>query len=127
MSIIHERDRLSGGYVPVNVVVEFPDQVSIGVVVDELKASGCEILEVKEVFRSSTVSVMLIGDVTRTEILDLFGGLGVVRLELADTHSSRKCVKVDIEGSEDEVHEALGRLEGACEARGLTLLKPILV
>jgi ACT-domain-containing protein, predicted allosteric regulator of homoserine dehydrogenase len=126
VSIIHERDRVGDVYVPVSVVAEFPDTLLISVVLDELRKMGAEVLEVKEVFRKSSLTVMIIGDASISEFFDYLDTLSVSRMEVSGSSSKQRCVKVDLEASEREVGNLLKRLEEMCDNHGFTLLKPIL-
>ncbi|MEM0321761.1 MAG: ACT domain-containing protein [Thermoprotei archaeon] len=125
VSIIHERERVGELYVPVSVVIEFPDTLQIGAMLNEARRSGVEVLEVKEVFRKSSLTAMVIGNISFNELFGYLDTLSVVRLEFSDSSSKQKCVKIDLESSEKEVEELLSRLEQVCDRYGLTLLKPI--
>lgn len=125
VSIIHERDKLSDGYVPVNVVVEFPENFVLEDFLRELRTRGFLVFEVKEVFKSSRVSFIVVGPKPLSWIFELAGPLSVSRVEADFSQAGQHCVKVELESSEEELHQLLSRIEQACEERGCLLIKPI--
>lgn len=125
VSIIHERDKLSDSYVPVSVVVEFPENFVLERLLEELRGLGFVVSEVKEVFRRSRVSFMVVGSGNMGWLFELVDQLSISRIEADFSPTGQQCVKLELEASENELQRVLGRIEKACDEKGYMLIKPI--
>jgi ACT domain-containing protein len=126
ISIIHEREEPSAGFVPVSLVVDFPSKSSLRRTVDDLKRMGIGIIRAEEIIDTSRLTVILIGKMDLKRLTDTgIENVKIVGFEVSDPTSEDACLKLELEVPTESVEEALDELKRIAEAEGALLLSPI--
>jgi ACT domain-containing protein len=124
VSIIHERERITGGYVPVSLVIDFPSLENLRRVKEELEELDIPIIGSEEVGDKSYITVLLIGRIEYRELIDdveMFGGR-VIALEASRPSVKGSSIKLDIETPADTVGRVLEGLRGLAEENGMVMI-----
>jgi ACT domain-containing protein len=126
ISIIHEREEPSAGFVPVSLVVDFPSKSSLRRTVNDLKRMGIGIIRAEEIVDTRRLTVILIGKMDLKRLTDAgIGNVKIVGFEVSDPTSEDACLKLEIEVPTESVEEAMDDLKKVADAEGALLLSPI--
>ncbi len=115
ISIIHRRDRITSGYVPVSINVEFPDSASLERAKAGIEGSGIPVIEAETLEKTITTMIM-IGHVDVETLLKRIHELGskVAALSLIGGPTS-PCLKVVAEAPSGKLRPLLEELEKLAE------------
>lgn len=98
ISIVHEREKITGGYVPVSLVVDFSTRENFEKVKEESKRVGILIIKSGEIIEKSNITLILIGKLDVTRIIEgETEGMRIVDFEVLAPTSKEACVKLNIE------------------------------
>lgn len=132
ISIVHLREELTGGRVPVHVTFEVNPKKLDGIL-RELEERDIWVSKVGEVRKKEKIKVLLIGHIVDTDARDTIDrineikGAMVADLALAMPHPEKESsARMDIEVSGDDVAEKVfERLEEIAKEKGLLVIKSI--
>ncbi|NIM44978.1 MAG: ACT domain-containing protein [Nitrososphaeria archaeon] len=124
VSIIHERERLSGGYVPVSLVVDFLSAENLERTKNELSNRGIPLMRAEELIEKSNLAVLLVG---QTEVKNLISIIEsedskVMNYEVSAPTSKEPCVRLEIEAPAQNVYKIQEKLREATKREGLILI-----
>ena len=124
VSIIHERERVTGGYVPVSLVLDFPSKESLVRVKEELERLGIPIISSEELGDKSYITVLFIGRPRYKELVDLVEGCEgkVTALEASHPSAEGSSIKLDIEVPVALAGKVLERLKGFARENDLLMI-----
>jgi len=126
ISIIHEREEPSAGFVPVSLVVDFPSKWNLRKAVDDLKELGVAIVKAEEIIDTTRITVILIGKVDLKRIAETeIRNIKIVGFEVSAPTSKDACLKLELEIPTESVEEAIDDLRRIAEAEKVLLLSPI--
>lgn len=126
ISIIHEREEPSAGFVPVSLVVDFPSKWNLRKAVDDLKELGVTIVKAEEIIDTTRITVILIGKVDLKRIAETeIKNIKIVGFEVSAPTSKDACLKLELEIPTESVEEAIDDLRRIAEAEKVLLLSPI--
>ncbi|MCD6325305.1 hypothetical protein J7L97_03350 [Candidatus Bathyarchaeota archaeon] len=126
ISIIHEREEPSAGFVPVSLVVDFPSKWNLRKAVDDLKELGVTIVKAEEIIDTTRITVILIGKVDLKRIAETeIKNIKIVGFEVSAPTSKDACLKLELEIPTESVEEAIDDLRRIVEAEKVLLLSPI--
>ncbi|MCS7142722.1 MAG: hypothetical protein NZ920_02860 [Aigarchaeota archaeon] len=123
ISIIHNRERITGGYVPVNIQVDFPDQECLERSKVSIESLGIPVLGT-ETLEKRVETVLILGPSQVGRVVDTFNSLGlkIVGVSVSGLPSS-PCLKVVMELPIQGRKTLLDRLEGAVSSLGGLLIR----
>lgn len=122
ISIIHSRDRITSGYVPVSINVEFPDSASLERAKRGIEASGIPVMEA-ETLEKAICTILLIGAIRIEELVERVHQLGSRVAEVSMTGGlTSPCIKAVIEAPSEKVGTLLKSLEEFAEEREALLI-----
>lgn len=132
ISIVHLREELTGGRVPVHVAFEV-DPGKLEDILRELESRDIWVSKVGEVRRKEKIKVVLIGHIVDTDARDTIDrineikGAMVADLALAMPHPEKESsARMDIEVSGEEVAaRVMERLEEIAREKNLLVIKSI--
>jgi len=126
ISIIHEREKPSDGFVPVSLVVDFPSKQNLRRTIDDLKNLGVAIIKSEEIIDRTRIMAILIGrmDVKRLAEKGIRNA-EIVGFEVSTPTSKDACLKLELEVPTESVDEAIDDLRKLAEAEKALLLSPI--
>ncbi len=130
ISIVHMREEIKGGRVPVHVVVQVEPE-NLEKIIGELERRDIWVSNVGEVKKKQKLTVMLIGHVVDTDLRDTIDrineikGALVLDLGLAMPHPEKESsARMDIEISDPRKAKAvLRRLEEVARKKGLLVIR----
>lgn len=130
ISIVHMREEIKGGRVPVHVVVQVESE-NLEKIIGELERRDIWVSNVGEVKKKQKLTVMLIGHVVDTDLRDTIDrineikGALVLDLGLAMPHPEKESsARMDIEISDPRKAKAvLRRLEEVARKKGLLVIR----
>ena len=126
ISIIHEREEPSAGFVPVSLVVDFPSKWNLRKAVDDLKELGVTIVKAEEIIDTTRITVILVGKVDLKRIAETeIKNIKIVGFEVSAPTSKDACLKLELEIPTESVEEAIDDLRRIAEAEEVLLLSPI--
>ncbi len=122
ISIIHRRDRITSGYVPVSINVQFPDSASLERAKKGIEASGVPIIEA-ETLEKSISTVILLGKVNIETLVQRIHELGSRVAEISLTGGlTSPCLKIVIEAPSGKLRPLLRSLEELADKWGAFLI-----
>lgn len=130
ISIVHMREEIKGGRVPVHVVVQV-EPANLEKIIGELERRDIWVSNVGEIKKKQKLTVMLIGHVVDTDLRDTIDrineikGALVLDLGLAMPHPEKESsARMDIEISDPRKAKAvLRRLEEVARKKGLLVIR----
>lgn len=130
ISIVHMREEIKGGRVPVHVVVQVEPE-NLEKIIGELERRDIWVSNVGEIKKKQKLTVMLIGHVVDTDLRDTIDrineikGALVLDLGLAMPHPEKESsARMDIEISDPRKAKAvLRRLEEVARKKGLLVIR----
>lgn len=134
ISIVHMREELTGGRVPVHVTIEAAPQ-KLGKILKELEARDIWVSKVGEVKKRETLTVVLIGHIVDTDLRDTvdrmnaLDGVVVANVKLAMPHPEQESSAIiDIVLSEASAAKkalAMKRLDEIAKEKKLLVIRSL--
>jgi len=123
ISIIHSRDRITGGYVPVSMNIEFPDDVNLERAKAGIEALGVPVMEA-ETLEKKIETVIMLGRVNVEEIMRFLSARGVKIVGLT-LHGQpvRPCLKLILELPVESRMEIMSDLDRLAETEGSIVIR----
>mgnify|MGYP000297656016 CR=1 FL=1 len=126
ISIIHEREEPSPGFVPVSLVVDFPSKQNLKKTLDDLKSMGIGIIRSEEIIDTARIVVILIGKVDSKRLTEMkIEDLKIIGFEISSPTSKDSCLKLELEVPTASLEKAIDDLRRIAEAENALLLSPI--
>ncbi len=133
ISIVHEREAIKGGRVPIHVNIEVDDTERLGRIVKELEAGDIWVSKAGEVKKKETITVILIGHIVDTDLRDTIDemneipGVMVADVALAMPHPDKESsARMDIEISSSGANiDAMRRLDEIADKKKLIVIKSL--
>ena len=126
ISIIHERENPSAGFVPVSLVVDFPSRWNMQKTIDDLRKMEVTIIKAEEIVETVHITAILVGraDLKRV-IQEGLRNAKIVGFEASALTSKDACLKLEIEVPTDLLDETLENLRRVAESEGSLIILPI--
>ncbi len=133
ISIVHEREAIKGGRVPIHVNIEVENTEKLGRIIEELEAGDIWVSKAGEVTKKEKVTVVLIGHIVDTDLQDTIDkmneipGVMVADVALAMPHPEKESsARMDIEISGDaKTKTAMKRLDEIAREKELIVIKSL--
>ena len=126
ISIIHEREEPSVGFVPVSLVVDFPSKLNLKKTLDDLKRLGIGIIRSEEIIDTKCITVILIGRIDLKRFADAgIRNVKILSFEVSASASKDSCLKLELEVPTESAEEAMDDLRRIASAKNALLLSPI--
>ena len=126
ISIIHEREKPSSGFVPVSLVVDFPSKLNLKKTLDDLKRMGIRIIKSEEIIDTTRIVVILIGKIDPKHLTEMkMEDVKIISFEVSSPTSKDSCLKLELEVPTASLEKAIKNLRKIAEAENALLLSPI--
>lgn len=126
ISIIHERERTAGVYVPVSLVVDFPTHENYKKAREDLRNIGVNLIKSEEVVERASITALLIGRLDLKRIIETrTKGLRILNFEVSAPTSGEACVKLNIEVPLDSFDDARKELQKIAKEENAILVSSI--
>lgn len=110
ISVLHERGKKVGGFVPVSLVADFPTSESFERAIKELEAMGVSIIKSEEIIEKSHITCILIGRVDMGKVSRIEDAR-IINFEVLTPASKEACIKLNIEAPIQAVNKILKKLK----------------
>lgn len=122
ISIIHRRDRITSGYVPVSINVEFPDSASLERAKAGIEAAGIPVIEA-ETLEKAITTMIVVGHVDIDKLLRRVQDLNsrVAALSMIGAMPS-PCLKLLVEAPSGMLRPLIEELEKLADESGALLI-----
>jgi len=125
ISIVHERDKLVEGYVPVSVVVDFPLRENYMNAVNELKNLGIVVVTSSEIVEKVRLTLILTGNVNLLEVVkSKIRDAEIISLETSTIKPNEVSFKLEAEVSVHGVHKFVEELKKIASEQDALLILP---
>jgi len=126
ISIIHEREEPSGGFVPVNLVVDFPSKWNLRKTIDDLRELGVAIIRSEEIIDTTRITAIFIGKIDMKRLAEAgIRNAEIVGFEVSTPASKNACLKLELEVPTESVEEVIDDLKRIAKAEDALLLTSI--
>ena len=126
ISIIHEREKPAEGFVPVNLVVDFPSKLNLKKTIEDLKAMDIVIIKSEEIIETTRVTLILIGKIDIRRLVETrFENTRISGLEVSAPSSKEACVKLDLEVPTGLVERVLDELKRVSKQENAILISSV--
>ena len=123
ISIIHEREKVTGGYVPVSLVVDFPANKNFEKAKRELENIGISVIKSEEITEKANVTFILIGKLDVRKIVETeIEGARIVDFEVSAPTSKEACVRLNIEAPVEAVNTIVSKLKEVAKEENAVLI-----
>jgi len=123
ISIIHNRDRITAGYVPVSINVEFPSSEHLERAKIGIESIGVPVMEA-ETLEKKVETMLIVGHIDINLITATLQSRGAKTVGLSLIGSSTTpCLKLIIETPLDKRHQLIRSLETIAENHGCLLIR----
>lgn len=124
ISVLHERERRAGGFVPVSLVADFPTSESFERTIKELEAMGVSIIKSEEIIEKSHITYILIGMVDMRKVSQIEDAR-IINFEVLTPASKEACVKLNIEAPAQAVNKILKKLKEIAKDEKAVLISSV--
>jgi ACT domain-containing protein len=133
ISIVHEREAIKGGRVPIHVNIEVENAERLNRIIKELEKRDIWVSKAGEVKKKEKITVVLIGHIVDTDLRDTIDkmneipGVMVADVALAMPHPDKESsARMDIEVASDaKIKTAMKRLDKIAEEKKLVVIKSL--
>jgi len=126
ISIIHEREKPTGGYVPVSLVVDFPTDRSFKKALNDLENVDVKVIKSEEVVEKTSVTLILIGKIDVRKILEAkIKDMRITDFEVSAPTSKEACIKMDIEAPTGLINKILEEMKRIADEEKVLLIPSI--
>lgn len=124
ISIIHDRNKVSGKYALVSLIADFPSRTHFIKTREELKKLGISIAKSEEVVEKEDLSILIIG---RFDLNNIMGNekIQIVDVELSKPSSEETCMRLHLEIPKESVEEIFSLLREIAERENALIITPV--
>lgn len=123
ISIIHERERTTGGYVPVSLVVDFPSKRNFEKTKLELTDVDISVIKSGEVIEKIGFTFILIGRLDVRKIVEMeVEGARIIDFEVSAPTSKEACIKLNVETTLKSAEKFSTKLKELTEERNAVFI-----
>ena len=112
ISIIHNREMVVSGYVPVSLTVDFSQKRNFEKTKTELVDLGISVIKSEEIIEKANMTFILIGKVDIRKITEIAGnGVRIIDLEVSAPTSKEACIRLNVEATLESVDQFVAKLK----------------
>ncbi len=133
ISIVHEREAIKGGRVPIHVNIEVDSNSNLEKIIKELEERDMWVSKAGEVRKKEKITVVLVGHIVDTDLRDTIDrlneikGVMVADVDLAMPHpdkESSSILGIEVSGKK-KTEEAMARLDEIAKEKKLVVIKSL--
>ena len=124
ISVLHERGKRVGGFVPVSLVADFPTSESFERAIKELEAVGVSIIKSEEIIEKSHITCILIGMIDMGKVSRIEDAR-IINFEVLTPASKEACIKLNIEAPIQAVNKILKKLKEIAKEEKAVLISSV--
>lgn len=123
ISIVHDRNKVSGEYALVSLIADFPSKESFRETRRELEDMGISVVKSEEVVAKEDLTVIVIGRLDLDKIAR--GDLRIIDVELSNPSSEKPCMKIHVEVPKEDVRKFYNLLDELAEKEKALIITPV--
>ncbi|RJS81036.1 hypothetical protein CW709_05800 [Candidatus Bathyarchaeota archaeon] len=123
ISIVHDRNKVSGEYALVSLIADFPSKESFRETRRELEGIGISVVKSEEVVAKEDLTVIVIGRFNLDKIVGR--GLRIIDVELSNPSSEKPCMKLHVEVPKEDVKGFYNLLHELAEKEKALIITPV--
>jgi len=123
ISIVHDRNKVSGEYALVSLIADFPSKESFRETRRELEGIGISVVKSEEVVAKEDLTVIVIGRFNLDKIVGK--GLRIIDVELSNPSSEKPCMKLHVEVPKEDVKGFYNLLHELAEKEKALIITPV--
>ena len=126
ISIVHEREKITGGYVPVSLVVDFSTRENFEKAKEESESLDIFITKSGEIIEKSNITFILIGKLDIRKIVETEAeGMRIIDFEASAPTSKEACVKLNIEAPVEAVDKIVDTFKEIAKNENAILISSV--
>ena len=126
ISILHDREKVTEGYVPVSLVVDFPADENFERAKRELEDLGVSVIKSEEIIEKADLTFLLIGKLDIRKIAEIeAGGVRITDFEVSAPTSKEACTRLNIEAPAKAVNKIVNELKKISKEENAVLVSPM--
>jgi len=124
--ILHEREKITGGFIPVSLVVDFPTVESFDRTKRELEKRGVSIIKSEEIIEKSLITCILVGRIDMEKLTESdIEGMKIINFEASAPTSKEACIRLNIEAPVKAVGKIMSRLKEMAKKEDAILISSV--
>lgn len=123
ISIVHDRNKVSGEYALVSLIADFPSKESFRETRRELEGIGISVVKSEEVVAKEDLTVIVIGRFNLDKIVGR--ELRIIDVELSNPSSEKPCMKLHVEVPKEAVKGFYNLLHELAEKEKALIITPV--
>ncbi len=124
--VLHEREKETGGFIPVSLVVDFPTVESFDRTKRELEELGVSIIKSEEIIEKSHITCILVGKIDIKKLTEsAVEDMKIINFEASTPTSKKACVKLNIEVPVKAVSRIMSRLKEMAKKEDAVLISSV--
>lgn len=126
ISILHDREKVTEGYVPVSLVVDFPTDENFERAKRELEYLGVSVIKSEEIIEKADLTFLLIGKLDIRKVAEIEGeDVRITDFEVSAPTSKEACIRLNIEASTKAVNRIVSELKQIAKEENAVLVSPM--
>lgn len=126
ISIFHEREKTTGAYVPVSLVVDFPNVKSFEKTKNELEDMGVSVIKSEEIIEKAHITFVLIGKLDIGKIAETqIESMRIIDFEASAPTSEEACVKLNVEVPVEGAGRVISKLKKLAKEENAVLISSV--
>ena len=124
ISIIHEREKVSSGYVPVSLVVDFPTITNFENTKREFEDVSISVIKSEEMIEKANISFILIGKLDVRKIVEIEKAR-IIDFEISAPTSKEACIRLNVEAPVEAIKGIIAKLNEVAEEENAVLISSV--
>lgn len=124
ISIVHDREKNAGAYVPVELVVNFLTKKDFEKAKHELENLDVSIIKSEEVIEKLNITCVFIGKLNVRKIFEM-EGVRISNFEAFAPTSKEACVKLNIEAPVEDAYKIMEKLKNIADKEKAVLISSV--
>lgn len=126
ISILHDREKVTEGYVPVSLVVDFPTDENFERAKRELEYLGVSVIKSEEIIEKADLTFLLIGKLDIRKVAEIEAeDVRITDFEVSAPTSKEACIRLNIEASTKAVNRIVSELKKIAKEENAVLVSPM--
>lgn len=124
--IFHEREKETGGFIPVSLVVDFPTVESFDRTKRELEEMGVSVIKSEEIDEKAHITCILIGKIDIEKLTEsAIEEMKIINFEASAPTSKEACIRLNIEAPVKAASKIMSRLKEIAKKEDAVLISSV--
>lgn len=124
--IFHEREKKTGGFIPVSLVVDFPTVESFDRTKKELEEMGVSVIKSEEIVEKAHITCILIGKIDIEKLTEsAIEDMKIINFEASAPTSKEACIRLNIEAPVKAAGKIISKLKEIAKKEDAVLISSV--